>query len=257
MYYEDDWRPPSTFLPSLKKEAVAIVGTSPASREMANRESPEVEIWGLYHCRTFLKRMDRVFEIHNQKQIDFSEDSERGEWFRTRDVPVYVSQPDHGLPTGILYPFVEIGFRFRDYWSNTIAYMIALAVHEGFKEIHIWGVDMAMGTEYAHERPCVEFWLGLAAGCGIVVTVPDSSPLLKTSNGTYGISERIGVFKEQLSDELGSLERQRLVTEDPDVLQAINGAKQMALSLLGKVDPDLKDARIEYDFAGVSNPNHK
>jgi len=227
-------------------KTVAIVGTSQASCEMANMEPPEVEIWSLQTAESFLTRYDRWFQIHSQKGIDLSVPTEENEFYRTCGVPVYVTQIDHCLPTGVMYPFAEIGYRFRDYWTNTIAYMLALAIHEGFEEIHMWGVDMAAGSEYAQERPCVEFWLGLAAGRGITITVPDSSPLLKGSNGTYGLTQHIGVHKQQIEDELASLERQRKATDDPELLQNINGAKQVALHLLGKVDPALKGVKVEY-----------
>ncbi len=227
-------------------KTVAIVGTSQASREMANMEPPEVEIWGLQSAESFLDRYDRWFQIHNKEAIDLSVPTEKNEFYRTCGIPVYVTQSDHCLPTGVMYPFAQIGYRFRDYWTNTIAYMLALAVHEEYEEIHMWGVDMATGTEYAQERPCVEFWLGLAAGRGITITVPDSSPLLKGFNGAYGLSNYLGVHKQQIEDELGSLERQRRVTTDPDVLQAINGAEQMCVGLLGNLEPKLKGVKIEY-----------
>ncbi len=227
-------------------KTVAIVGTSQSSREMANLEPPYVEIWGLQTTETFLNRWDRWFQLHAREAIDLSVPTEENEFYRTCGVPVYVTQEDHCLPTGVFYPFTEIGFRFRDYWTNTIAYMLALAIHEDFKEIHLWGVDMATGSEYVQERPCVEFWLGLAAGRGITVAVPDSSPLLKGSNGAYGLVEYVGVHKQQLEDELAGLERQRRETTDPEILQAINGAEQMAANLLGKVDVKLKGAKIEY-----------
>ncbi len=227
-------------------KTVAIVGTSVASREMANMESPEVEIWGLQSAESFLNRYDRWFQIHCKDAIDLSVPTEENEFYRTCGIPVYVTQEDNCLPTSVMYPFAEIAYHFRDYWTNTISYMLALAIHEGFEEIHTWGVDMATGTEYTKERPCVEFWLGLAAGRGITVTVPDSSPLLKGDNGTYGLSNYIGVYENQIQDELGALERQRRETTDRDVLQALNGAEQELKRLLVKINPELKGVKIEY-----------
>jgi len=58
--------------------------------------------------------------------------------------------------------------------------MIALAITEGFEEIGIYGVDMAVGKEYIKERPSVEYFLGIARGRGIKVIIPDACDLLKT-----------------------------------------------------------------------------
>jgi len=56
-------------------------------------------------------------------------------------------------------------------------------------EIIVYGVDMAVGTEYAHQRPSCEYFLGLAAGLGIKVTIPDEADPLKT-RFMYGFEER-------------------------------------------------------------------
>ena len=227
-----------------KRRVVAIVGTSPTSRLMANREPADVEIWGLQSTETFLDRCDRVFEMHGPGITDFSD--EKSAFDRTCGVPVYVVQPDHGLPTGVLYPFAEVGINLRAYWSNTISYMLALAVYEGVDEIHLWGCDMATGTEHEKERPGVEYWLGVAEGRGIALTLPDSSPLLRVDNGAYGLVPRPGVKKTELVDILADLERQRLKAGDPDLLVALSGATQITRTILGRVEPRLKNIPIEY-----------
>lgn len=75
------------------------------------------------------------------------------------------------------------------YFTNTPAWEVALALvclagHPG-AEIGLWGVDMAVNTEYSRQRPSVEFYLGLAAGAGISITIPEASDLLKAAS-MYG-----------------------------------------------------------------------
>jgi hypothetical protein len=87
------------------------------------------------------------------------------------------------------YPLHEITKRFEvDYFTSTVAYAIALAVHQGFDEINLYGVPLEHHTEYAHQRPCVEFWIGVAKGRGILVNIyGEHSTLLKDINGKlYG-----------------------------------------------------------------------
>ena len=42
----------------------------------------------------------------------------------------------------------------RLYGTNTVTYMILLAIAEGATHIGVWGVDMAVDTEYHYQRPC-------------------------------------------------------------------------------------------------------
>ena len=66
--------------------------------------------------------------------------------------------------------------------------MYNLLKRVGFKEIEVWGVDMAVGSEYQNQRPSCEFWLGVAAGMGIKIHIPAEADLLK-SRFLYGFEE--------------------------------------------------------------------
>lgn len=65
------------------------------------------------------------------------------------------------------------------YFDSSIAYEIALAIHEGFKEIMVVGVDLNTQGEYVFQRSGVSYLLGLAQGRGITVVLPDNCPLLQ------------------------------------------------------------------------------
>jgi hypothetical protein len=98
------------------------------------------------------------------------------------------------------YPFQEILDEFQtDYFSNTVDYAIALAIYEGFKEIDLYGVNMAVDTEYEFEKPGVDFWCGVAIGRGVKVTVHgNSSTIMKTRDGFlygYGILQGVSLCK--------------------------------------------------------------
>jgi hypothetical protein len=77
------------------------------------------------------------------------------------------------------YPFDQVAATTGAYWNSSIAYMLALAIHEGAEEIAIYGVDMKGDDEYGYQKPNMEYLIGLAIGRGIKVTIPDASPLLK------------------------------------------------------------------------------
>lgn len=239
------------------RKTVAITGMSPASRDIANYEPDHVEVWGLNNAREILKRVDRLFQIHQRIEVD--EDPEYLKWLQSLDCPVYMIEHYDDIPNSVKYPFGEVATQIfpaeteyaSDYLTSTIAYMMALAIYEGFDEIHLWGIDMATGTEYEQQRPCMEFWIGAARMKGIKVVIPDSSPLCKHNpDGMYGVYRTHRLTSAILKETLGNLERQRIRTprEDEATHHTINGARQITRKLIDIADPSMKGKRIEFDF---------
>ena len=102
---------------------------------------------------------------------------------------------------------------FGNYFTNSVSYMIALAIKQGATEIGCYGVDMATGSEYGPQRPSCEFFLGIAAGMGISITIPATADLLKTKF-LYGFQER-----EQCAWE----------AKMSSIIQSLNARQQKAL----------------------------
>lgn len=96
------------------------------------------------------------------------------------------------------------------YLSSSIAYELALAIYEGFEEIHLYGVDLVTDAEYAWQKPGVEYLLGFALGKGIRVVLPANCPLLRgTLYGRGFLSERPEEMSyEQLAARQVSLTKQ-------------------------------------------------
>lgn len=56
------------------------------------------------------------------------------------------------------------------YFTCSIAWLIALAVMEGFERIELWGVEISKRKPlYAWERPCAFYWIQEAILRGIEV----------------------------------------------------------------------------------------
>lgn len=86
------------------------------------------------------------------------------------------------------YPLKEIVKKFgTDYFTNTIDFMIALAIYEGFTEIDFYGVNMAHKSEYEYQIPGVSFWCGIAMGRGVKIKFHGNSMIMKSENNLiYG-----------------------------------------------------------------------
>jgi len=80
------------------------------------------------------------------------------------------------IPSSIPYP-MEITKPYMRQFSSTFCYQMALAIHDGYKTIGIYGVDFRNGTlrERFVEWPGLLYWIGVATGKGIKVQLPDDA----------------------------------------------------------------------------------
>lgn len=130
--------------PPLKK--VAIVGFSNHKTE-APYNDPTFEIWGLNDLHESIPRWNRWFEMHSDKQIKDYCSRKQGkpylEGLASLGVPVYMQKVRPEVPTSVEYPIERMKAQFGDYFTNSISFMLALAIDEGYQVIHVYGVDMA------------------------------------------------------------------------------------------------------------------
>jgi hypothetical protein len=173
------------------RKRVALVGFAASTLHRVPWDDSSIELWGLNSgYGHFKRRPDRWFELHRD---DARTEPSVPDYFAdvaALGCPVYVIETDPALgPLQIPYPLTSVQMiaptHLRQYLTSTMAYMIALAVHEGFEEIGVYGVDCTVGTEYEAQKPCVEAWLMYAQGAGISVVVPDESALFKATH-LYG-----------------------------------------------------------------------
>lgn len=249
-----------------KKSKVAIVGTAGTYKDAPYKDE-DFEIWGVNNGFMLMPRYTRWFEIH---PIVFQDGHfyRRGKReFRGADmdtymqklaelnVPVYMQQHWEQVPKSIPYPLGDVAIRYGSvmgwfnaplpqgsaqiahdlYITNTISYMMALALLEDFEEIHVYGVDMAVDTEYHHQRPSCEFFMGLAAGMGKKVFLPAECDLMKVRT-LYGFGEvmhdQMEMKKQkQLTDlrrRMAETEQQEQIARDKknQFIGALNGIEQ-------------------------------
>lgn len=218
-----------------KRKKLAIVGCSD-SRIYAPLDDSAWEIWGvnnLFYHLSMDKIMNRTkwFEIH-QIVYDGKKYLRRGEKdFRGQTIdkyledlgqltcPVYMQKKWDIVPTSVPYPLKEILSEFGNYFTNTISWMIALGIHEGFEELGIWGVDMAVDSEYFWQRPSCEYFIGMfdgickAKGKKIRLYLPPQADLCK-ARFLYGFQEtEFTNWQKKMKDMKKSL-RQRQVTAE-------------------------------------------
>jgi hypothetical protein len=179
---------------------LAIVGFADTKVD-APYQDPATEIWGLNDLHNALPRYDRWFDIHPRDNIELDCTLMRNKGqtppetiglsgLRKLNVPVYMQDRYEDIPNSLKYPLNEMLAYWKqrsltgyNYLTNSISEMIAFALYEGivtgiqWETIGIYGVDMAVGSEYVDQRPSCEYWIGLAEGMGVKVYIPPASDL--------------------------------------------------------------------------------
>ena len=184
------------------RKKVAIVGFAPSSMTDVRSlfDDKDFEIWGLNQLYMVFphlpKYATRWFQIHNKSDYEQAvRDHSHEDWLANpsyvdpqtgkkhpldHQLPVYMQTHIDKVPLSIPFPVAGIMRQLGDYFTNSISWMIALAICEGFEAIHIYGVDMAQDEEYAEQRPSCEYFIGFARGMGIKVFIPAQADLCKT-----------------------------------------------------------------------------
>lgn len=178
---------------------VAIVGLSPSTHDLAPWADSSWEKWGLPWDDKGWALMSRHFEMHDMRLLDSPHSKRKeGYWGRLQDCErLYIQAPDARLPNAAVYPFDEVAKTTSAYWNSSIAYAMALAIHEGAEEIGVFGVDMESDEEYGYQKPNMEYLIGLARGRGIKVMIPDASPLCKFNSNGIRFYEHAPVYVER------------------------------------------------------------
>lgn len=203
------------------RKKVALIGFEEKNLRTAPYSDPEWEVWGFnmgnrmgLHddgCGRF--RADRWFDLHEQH----AQDEKDLDWINTCPCPIYLTDLFGNNPLAVRYPIEHVeawlGERFGvmdSYWCSSFAYAFALAMFEGFEEIGVFGINLDWGRERVYERGNLEFYMGLAMGSGIKVTVSPNSKLM-THFARYGFEYTRE--KEAVEQDIGELVRQVLGNE--------------------------------------------
>lgn len=175
-------------------KTVAMIGTATTSCSLAPYDE-DVEIWACNeeHAFKWMKRATRWFQMH--KSLSWKREvAKRGvighyEWLKENPlgIPIYMQYKHDDIPGSVEYPLREACVfldKFRrgndkiKYFTSSFAYMIALALMEGFERIELYGFEMSDDEEYIEQKACAEFWIGLAMGLGVEIYTPPNCQIL-------------------------------------------------------------------------------
>lgn len=258
------------------RKNIAICGFASSSRALVPVDDPTWEVWGLNQLYRHLPRADRWFDIHMNWNEEVVPGTDYVGWIRGCGIPFYMAERQPNLPTSVRYPIERLVAKFGDYFTSTIAFMLALAIEEidgavdsriAFGDlvgrdanpraaiasmyseytIGIFGVDLVVGEEYFWQKACAEYWIGVACSRGINVMLPKQTALCKQlyrygyekePDSLIKVSEIAG-FETKMAREKDELMRQ---------LYMRDGAIQAAAQMRELLELRLRGADVQPKF---------
>jgi hypothetical protein len=179
---------------------LAIVGMDQPGFDQAPWEDPRYDCWTLNSAwRLFPEdlhwhpvRLRAWFELHSRRYLS-QEWGRRHTHFKALavlTVPVYVQRvkdwPE--LRYGRTFPRGSLrrAFPRGDYHASSLDWMFAYGIWLGYRDIRLYGVDFGPTDtgEPLSARACLEYWVGVAEGRGVRVTLQEPTGLFWIYN--YG-----------------------------------------------------------------------
>ncbi|MBL0320712.1 MAG: hypothetical protein IPP74_15665 [Alphaproteobacteria bacterium] len=225
---------------------IVMVGMNPRTRAAIPWDSDE-KIWTLNEApaKDWLKRYDVLFQIHPRWDWDrpnnISDPNHplyikaqsgqclycKGEgkaYNEGKEVPcpfceygvytvpqhregktIIMQDMNEDAPGCLKMPLPE-----NPYLTSTLAHMLFYAILHKYESIELYGFEAESGTEYAHQRACIEYWIGYGRGMGMSITAPGSG-LLTGKHYAYedfdqGYRSRLEMRKRTLQENLNAAE---------------------------------------------------
>lgn len=252
----------------MERKTLVILGSHPATRDFAP-VNKRVDIWTFNESVSARKvsRTDGVFQMHLPaiwRNPANRNDPGHYEWLQLpHSFPIYMMEAYPEVPNAVAYPLEAVvadllpGLVRQDgkgneevirYFSSSVAYAIALAIHLGYQRIEIYGIEMDSNTEYEYQRPGVYFWTGLALGRGCQVVVHEQSQLFR--GPLYGYEGDVTLHEADFSERAALLKTK--IEQQQEALAKVNQAQQAALeAAVAASSPEEKTLRVKEYFASI------
>jgi hypothetical protein len=207
---------------------VAILGTVGNSRRVAPYDDHSWDIWSCSPGNSGAACPPRVTEWYELHSMIDMKSPENASWFgpyiawlNQQSFPIYMQERNQEVPNALPFPRKPLVDKWgpsdvrTNWFTSSIAWMLAYAMHRGYTTIGIFGVDMAAAEEhYTMQKAGLLRFFEIAREAGLKIVVPLESTL-SVGAPLYGYAEssRMGramiVREQELKDRLAQLENHR------------------------------------------------
>jgi SAM-dependent methyltransferase len=165
----------------------SLNGYTEIAKRCGGRYARFDEVWGInalgdvYACDRVFHMDDVRIQAARSEELPNSNIAVMHKWLKTHPGPIYTSHVEPGYPGLVQFPLEAVVHDLGvAYFNSTVAYAIAMAIHERASHISIYGADFTYPNAHHAEkgRACVEFWIAMARSRGIVTTFPRTSSLM-------------------------------------------------------------------------------
>lgn len=170
-----------------RPKKVALVALGPSCKTFVHEmmtntqmKSPFDEVWTLNRgVRAFMH--DKIFVMDDLKWIERHK-PDYAKWLKEHEMPIITSTAYDDYPSSIAYPYHEVFETIGDdiFAKNTVAYMLAYAIHTGVSSISIYGADFIYPNGNTAEvgGQAVAYLCGMMRHFEMTHIIPGDSTLL-------------------------------------------------------------------------------
>jgi hypothetical protein len=171
---------------------------------------------------------DRHFELHRYEPHQAWFSGGYVDFLKAYKGSVIMAEAVEEIPHCVVFDWQSYVSKYGPYFfTSSLAWMMAMAIEEGYEKIALYGVDMAATSEYENQRMGCQYFAQLATAKGIEVGVPPESDLLRPAP-LYGICELSHAWIKQRARNIEMNTRMReneaLIKEKTEELCFLRGA---------------------------------
>jgi len=191
------------------RKKFAICGFASSSRHRMPMDDPAWVIMAMNQLYRHIPRLDVEWDIHGNWAQDNVEGTDHPWWLSQCGIPVIMIDRQASIPTSCRFPIERMIAKFTDYFTSTVAFMLAWTIDHIDREVQremaaiptnggslldagkavqdrygqyligIFGIDLIVGDEYFFQKACVENLISAASTRGIQVYLPPETALFK------------------------------------------------------------------------------
>lgn len=169
-----------------RPRSVALVGLGPSLREYLHDSFRKKnlyhvdEVWGVNTSHRALS-VDRICMMDDLKGSISHNYPDWANELKTIQTPIITCKQYDDFPSSVAYPIEQVQDYYKsDFFSSTIAYMIAYAGFIRVETLYLYGIDFFYPNAQMVESGLggVSYWLGRIEEKGVKYKIPSSSTLL-------------------------------------------------------------------------------